>query len=382
MKTRYYQEQSIASGLEHIKQSPVLVLPTGAGKSIVIKELASNLKNGVLVLQPNKEILEQNFSKYSQYSSDCAIFSASCGVKEINRVTFATIGSIIKKKHLFQDFQNIIVDECHLVDAKDGMYANLIKSLKANTIGLTATPYRVHSSLQFGTVTKMITRTRSKLFNFIGYNINPRGLIEQGFLSKINYFNVKLLNDNLLRVNMNGSEFTGESVQSMISGSLINIVNFLTDVSKKHKSVLVFSPSVDFSEKLSEYMNYNNITSATISSSSTKQDRENILKKFKDKSIKIVINVGTLTTGFDYPELDCVVLLRPTMSISLYYQMIGRGIRVADNKTECSVYDLCGNVKRFGKIEDFEIKGNKGSENLFSVINNTKIQLTHINKSF
>ena len=382
MQLRYYQSEAISKAIDHINKSPVIVLPTGAGKSIVIKEIASNINDNILVLQPNKEILEQNYLKYRQHSSDCAIFSASCNSKEINRVTYATIGSIVHKAHLFDNFQTIIIDECHLVDAQDGMYCKIINTLNTKIIGLTATPYRMHTTLKFGSTTKMITRTRPKLFNFIAYNVNPLELINNGFLSKLKYFNVKMLNTNELQQNLNKSEFTNQSINNMINNKKNDISLFLRDISSQHSSILVFSPSIDFSIRLANYLLYHNINCATIDSNLSKEEREAILTKFKQQKIKIVINVGVLTTGFDFPELDCIVMLRPTMSISLYYQMIGRGLRIADKKAFCTIYDLCQNVNRFGKIENFVIDGESGKENLFSFINGSRAQLTHINKYF
>ncbi len=384
MNPRSHQVNAISQALNYIDNKPLICLPTGAGKSIVVREIARNVKNDIIVLQPNKVILEQNYAKYKTYSNDCAIFSASCNIKEIDRVTFATIGSVINNKKLFSNCKTIIIDECHLVDAKEkeGMYFNFINSLKSNIIGLTATPYRMHTTRDFGSQTKMITRTRPKVFNFIAHNTNPKELIDNGFLCKMKYFYVKILDKNALKLNMNKSDFTISSMQDMIKGKGIDISNFIQDISQKHKSVLIFSPSIEFSNKIKEYLIYKGLQCATIDSKMTQHEREEVLIKFKNKTFQIMINVGVLTTGFDFPELDCIVFLRPTLSISLYYQMVGRGLRTANNKEHCTIYDLCGNVDRFGKIEDFTIEGQQGKENLFSRINGLKVQLTHINKCF
>jgi len=89
----------------------------------------------------------------------------------------------------------------------------------------------------------------------------------------------------------------------------------------------------------------------------TKKEREEILSDFKSGKIKVVLNVGVLTTGFDFPELDCLILCRPTMSLSLYYQMLGRAVRPHNNKNYADIYDLCGNVKYFGRIETLRFIG-------------------------
>ena len=93
-----------------------------------------------------------------------------------------------------------------------------------------------------------------------------------------------------------------------------------------------------------------------VSGETPKKERERILNDFKSGEIKIVTNVGVLTTGFDFPELETIVLARPTMSLALYYQMVGRAIRPHPNKQSGWVVDLCQTYKRFGKVESLELK--------------------------
>ena len=124
----------------------LLVLPTGAGKSLVIADIASKLNGPLLILQPSKEILEQNFAKLQSYGCwDCDIYSASVGRKNINRITFATIGSVMNHMDDFAHFRNIMIDECHGVNSKGGQYKEFIEAADRRVIGLTATPYRLVS---------------------------------------------------------------------------------------------------------------------------------------------------------------------------------------------------------------------------------------------
>jgi DNA repair protein RadD len=113
------------------------------------------------------------------------------------------------------------------------------------------------------------------------------------------------------------------------------------------KSVLVFCSSIKQAEKLQKL----SLFSQVVTSKTAKNDRDKIIKQFKAGEIKTVFNVGVLTTGFDHPELDCIVMIRPTRSIALYYQMLGRGVRKAEGKVDCKVIDLSSNVKNLGKIE-------------------------------
>lgn len=167
------------------KTNAIMVLPTGSGKSLIIADIAARLDGHTLVFQPSKEILEQNFKKLCSYGIlDCSIYSASFGRKEISRITFATIGSVINHPDLFSHFQSIIIDECHLVNPKEGMYKKFLELLKCKVLGLTATPYRLSSSQGFGSMLKFITRTLSGCIQggylsctsiyFIGYGLSGK----------------------------------------------------------------------------------------------------------------------------------------------------------------------------------------------------------------
>lgn len=128
----------------------MLVLPTGAGKSLVIADIAYKLNSHILVLQPSKEILEQNHGKLKSYGvEDCSIYSASLNSKEISRITFATIGSIMAHIEDFNHFKYILIDEAHGVNAAEGQYKDFITKVKRKVLGLTATPYRLNTALQY-----------------------------------------------------------------------------------------------------------------------------------------------------------------------------------------------------------------------------------------
>ena len=154
-KLRDYQQKASDAAVSFFnnrakKTNAIMVLPTGSGKSLIIADIAARLDGHTLVFQPSKEILEQNFKKLCSYGIlDCSIYSASFNSKEISRITFATIGSVKNHPELFTHFKNIIVDECHLVNPKEGMYKDFFDAVKCKVLGLTATPYRLSSSRWF-----------------------------------------------------------------------------------------------------------------------------------------------------------------------------------------------------------------------------------------
>lgn len=343
------------------KSNGVMVLPTGAGKSIVIADIAHRLNDYVLIFCPSREIVEQNFKKLCSYGIlDCSIYSASFNSKEISRITFATIGSVKSHPELFAHFKNIIVDECHLVNPIEGMYKDFFDAVKCKVLGLTATPYRLSSSRDFGSMLKFITRTKPHVFSEVIYHVQVSTLLDMGYLSKVNYYpmNPTGWNELNLKINTTGADYTDKSVQKEYEridfySYIVHIVQRLMNpkAGGKRKGILVFTRFLKEAERLTM-----SIPGCVIVSGDTpKKERKRILEMFKVGEIPVVANVGVLTTGFDYPELDTVVMARPTMSLAMYYQIVGRCIRPYKGKTAWFV-DLCGNINRFGEVSDLHLK--------------------------
>lgn len=355
------------------KSNGVMVLPTGAGKSIVIADIAHRLNDYVLIFCPSREIVEQNFKKLCSYGIlDCSIYSASFNSKEINRITFATIGSVKNHPELFTHFKNIIVDECHLVNPKEGMYKDFFDAVKCKVLGLTATPYRLSSSRDFGSMLKFITRTKPHVFSEVIYHVQVSTLLDMGYLAKLNYYpmNPSGWNELNLRVNTTGADYTDKSIQKEYEridfySYLVHIVQRLMNpkAGGKRKGILVFTRFL----KEAEQLTWSIPGCAIVSGDTPKSTRERILAAFKSGEIPVVANVGVLTTGFDYPELDTVVMARPTMSLAMWYQIVGRAIRPHPQKEVGWIVDLCGNIKRFGEVSDLRlVDGSNGKWAVYS----------------
>ena len=195
-KLRDYQQKASDAAVSFFnnkakKTNAIMVLPTGSGKSLIIADIAARLDGHTLVFQPSKEILEQNFKKLCSYGIlDCSIYSSSFNSKEISRITFATIGSVKNHPELFTHFKNIIVDECHLVNPKEGMYKDFFDAVKCKVLGLTATPYRLSSSRDFGSMLKFITRTKPHVFSEVIYHVQVSTLLDMGYLAKLDYYSM------------------------------------------------------------------------------------------------------------------------------------------------------------------------------------------------
>lgn len=343
------------------KYNAIMVLPTGSGKSVLVANVANRLDSPVLIFQPSKEILEQNFAKMQSINPfGCTIFSASFNSKEVGKITFATIGSVKSHPELFQHFKYVIVDEAHLCNPKQGMYRDFFAAIgETKILGLTATPYRL-SSYMGGSMLKFITRTRPCIFNKVIYQVQISTLLDMGYLAKLNYYQMSPLgwNEDNLKVNTTGADYTDKSVVKEYEridfySFLVSIIQRLLHpkIGGKRKGILVFTKFLKEAKRLTESIP----NCAIVSGDTPKSEREQILSDFRSGKIHVVANVGVLAVGFDYPELDTIVMARPTMSLALWYQIVGRAIRPHEDK-ECGwVVDLAGNIKRFGKVEDLKL---------------------------
>lgn len=370
MALRYYQQDCVDRILADINdpRAIIAVLPTASGKSHIIAATAQMLQP-VLVLQPSKELLEQNFDKLAQIvdPSEMGIYSASFNSKEIKRFTFATIQSVYKYPEKFQHIKLVIIDECHGVAVRSlgSMYTSFFKAIGSpKIVGLTATPYRLEVSyywndmgeLEAATMLKLINRTRHKdakemFWKKIIYKIDYKELLEKGYLSPIKYIHEPLLPYEEIPINKSHSDYDLDSYVENIIGQEARILSTISEAQKRYKSLLVFCSNTDQCVKLSSVIK----GSAVVLGSTKKKEREDIIRKFKSGEIQTVFNYGTLTTGFDKPDLDCVILLRPTRSLPLYNQMIGRLSRVAPGKEFGTVIDLTGTCKQMGGIESFQL---------------------------
>lgn len=372
---RYYQKQAsdaaVAFFLDKKKDyNTLIVIPTGGGKSLILADIAYRLNDDVLVFCPSREITLQNYAKMKSYNVECSMYSASVGEKKISRITFATIGSVKNSPELFMHFKYIIIDEAHYVNSKKGMYKDFLKKLRCKVLGLSATPYRLEVDVNMDWKTRtfksatpylqMLTDYKRPIFKEIIYSIDVSALLDKGYLSELEYYYVppKGWDERCLFKNTTGTDYTDDSVRRMYDRTrfefhLISVVRRLINPKNgiKRNGILVFTRFVKEAQMLA-----NNIDKcAYISGDMTKANRERILKDFEDGKIKVLANANVLVVGYDRPDLDTVVLATPTLSLARYYQEVGRTIRPHPSKESGWIVDLCGNIKRFGKVSDLRL---------------------------
>lgn len=368
---RNYQKQASDAAVRlftgKADKNGLIILPTGAGKSLVIADIASRLEGPLLVFQPSKEILQQNFAKLQSYGIfDCGCYSASVGCKDINRITFATIGSVMNHMSDFDCFKNIIIDECHYVNSKAGQYKQFIEAKNRQVVGLTATPYRLDRA-EGGSILKFLTGVRPRIFSKVIYCCQIGELLSKGYLEDLHYYDLTALDLRRVRSNSTGADYDERSLLAeyercgfydKLSNTVVKVLQPKSGIPRK--GVLVFTAFTKEARQLVDKLQSIGVNAAIVTGETPKKERETILEGFKRREIKVVANVGVLTTGFDYPALDTVVLARPTKSLGLYYQMVGRAIRPFDGK-DGWIVDLSGNYSRFGNVADLFISRPPGT---------------------
>ena len=377
---RDYQKQASDAVVKAFQSSNktngLIIVSTGGGKSLIIADIASRLDFPLIVLCPSKEILEQNFSKLCSYGIlDCGCYSASVGCKDINRITFATIGSVMNHMEDFNHFKYVLIDEAHVVNSRGGMYEKFINSQDRQVVGLTATPFRIGS----GSMLKFLTRTRPRIFSEVLYVCQTSDLLAKGYLADLKYYDLTAINIENVISNSTGADYDEKSLKLEYerSGFFDKLTTTTLRVLKPkngipRKGVLVFTRFVEEAKSLVEKLKIKSVPAAIVTGTTPKAEREQLLDDFKSGKIKVVANVGVLVVGFDFPALDTVILARPTKSLAWYYQAVGRCIRPFKDK-DGWVIDLAGNYKRFGKVSDLKIDVEKPHSQLWCVKSNGKI---------
>lgn len=369
---RDYQQQVITDLYKWLEEgnqgNPCLVLPTGSGKSHIVAALCKDAvqnwpETRILMLTHVKELIEQNAEKMRQHwpGAPMGIYSASMGRKELGEpITFAGIQSVSKRSTEIGHIDLVIIDECHLVSHKDeGGYRKLLSELiKINpalrVIGLTATPYR----LGHGLITD-----KPAMFDALLETITIEQLIFKGYLSTLRS-KVTRAKLSTAGVHKRGGEFIESELQAAVDTDDQNhaVVDEVISLAGDRKAWLFFCTGVDHAEHIAQILRDRGIAAECVTGETSKKDRKQMLDDFKSGKLRALTNANVLTTGFDYPDIDLIAMLRPTMSASLYVQMGGRGLRPKSHTDHCLVLDFAGVVETHGPITNVQPpkKGSSG----------------------
>lgn len=354
IKLRDYQVESVEATINWFRKykSPsCLVLPTGAGKSLVIAELARRAKGRVLCLAHVKELVEQNHDKYSNLGLKAGIFSAGLERKDTDeKVIFGSVQSVARdKESKLGKFSLLIIDECHRVpDDDEGQYQQVIKRLQElnpNTciLGLTATPYRLGLGwiYQYHLPSKTVRTNESRFFKSCVFELSLKDMIKRKFLTPPILIDAPIAcyDFSQLKPSEQGL-FNTSDVNKCIEEQKRVTPGIIAHIEKEasdREGVMIFSASIRHAEEVYELLSTKK--KALITGDTPRLERDKLIQDFKDRKIKFMVNVSVLTTGFDAPHVDLIALLRPTESVSLFQQIVGRGLRLSPGKKDCLVLD-------------------------------------------
>ncbi|MDY7220268.1 DEAD/DEAH box helicase [Denitrificimonas sp. JX-1] len=375
-KLRPYQQEAVNATLKHFRksaESAVIVLPTGAGKSLVIAELARLARRKILVLTHVKELVEQNHAKYQSYGVEGGIFSAGLNRKEHRyQVTFASVQSVAANLAQFkEEYSLIIIDECHRVSGdENSQYQRIIEQLRQHNkdlkvLGLTATPYRLGMGWIYRYHYRGFVRSEEKKpFVHCIYELPLIYMINRGYLTKPKLVDAAIAqyDFSVLAQNRFG-EYAEQDVNALLSKHrrvTRAIIEQVMEQATKRQAVMIFAATVDHAKEITGYLPQEQ--TALITGATDQRERDELIQRFKQRQLKYLVNVSVLTTGFDAPHVDFIAILRPTQSVSLYQQIVGRGLRLDEGKQDCLVIDYAGNNVNLYHPEVGEKKPNPDSE--------------------
>lgn len=364
MHLRPYQSSSVDAVYEHLRSrddNPCVVIPTAGGKTPVMaticKDAAVRWNGRVLILAHVKELLEQTADKLRTVCPEVEFGIYSAGLKRrdtSHRVIVAGIQSVYRRACELDAFDLVLVDEAHMIPPEgDGMYRQFLADAKVvnpelRVVGFTATPFRMKT----GPIC-----TSDGILNHVCFEVGVRELIRDGYLCPL-ITKAGINKADFGRLHVRAGEFVADEVEDLMDDEQLvesaceETVGYTAD----RRSVLIFASGVRHGGHIVDLLrSRHGIEAGFVTGETPTAERDATLARFKAGDLKYLVNVNVLTTGFDAPNIDCVALVRPTMSPGLYYQMCGRGFRLHADKQNCLVLDFGGNVLRHGPVDQIKV---------------------------
>lgn len=349
-------------------------LPTGSGKSLCAASLMQTLREDypatrILLMTHVQELVEQDAAAIQKLwpEAPIGIYSAGLGRKDGSApIVFASVQSVFRDPDCVGMRHVTFIDEAHLLSRKDdGQYQRVLKHLRTKipqmrVVGYTATTFRTDSGL--------LTdgwRDTPPLFDDVVYRVPVLDLINRGLLCPLVPYAPRTRLD-VSAVRKQGGDYVQKELQAAVDKTDINdkAVDEILAAGADRQAWIVFAAGVDHARHLRDVIRAKGVDADMVLGETPKAERRDIINKFKSGQLRCVIGNNVLTTGFDAPHIDLVAMLRPTASKGLHIQMLGRGLRIHPNKSDCLVLDFAGNTLRHGPIDTIDgakSPGAKGS---------------------
>lgn len=369
LSLRYYQDGAVNAVFDYWASgggNPLVDLATGTGKSLVIAEIIRRLVEEypnirVLSLVHVKELVKGNADELRKHAPHLQVGVNSAGLNQRDchqQILFAGIQSVSHKCGELGPRDLLIIDEAHLLPKSGlGRYHSLIQEMRLlnpdmRVLGLTATPYRLDSG--------RLDEGDGAIFNQIVYTYSIAQGVEDGYLSPLVAKSTTRKLD-VSGVAKRGGEFVAGALEDAVNRDEVTQAACQEIVERGHdrRAWLVFACGLDHAAAVRDALRQRGISCDMVTGETPNGDRDRIVERFKRGDLRAIVNVNVLTTGFNVPRVDLLAFLRPTLSTSLYVQMVGRGSRLADGKADCLVLDFAGNVRRHGPVDDVYVKPGK-----------------------
>lgn len=358
MKLREYQQEASDAVISSLRQGlhPCVQLPTGTGKALLIADIADRLraKEGrIWIVTHVKELVKQNREELERYRHLDGVGTICAGLnenREGSHITFATIQSLYRPalNDILEPPHAIIVDEAHRIPpGKDGKWYNevLAKYPEARRIGMTATPWRMSGGLIYG-------EYEGAWFNDLAYAKTVPEMVELGFLCPLIGVQTEVQLD-LEGVEKNGGEYIMKQVGEKETDAWLRaVVKSVKELAGKRKHVACYCPTVEAAHATAKAFEEQGWSASVVVGETG--SRHEVIDDWKAGNTRVLCSVDVLTTGFNFPALDCLVCLRPTESSSLWCQIMGRATRLSHGKTNGLILDYVGNLARLGGIAMME----------------------------
>jgi DNA repair protein RadD len=362
---RPYQDEAKAAVYDHLLKrddNPCVVIPTAGGKTPVIASICKDAvglwRGRVLILAHVKELLQQAADKLHAVCPEVRFGVYSAGLKRRDTsqpVIVAGIQSVYRRACELEAFDLVVIDEAHMIpDEGDGMYRQFLADARAvnpnvRIIGFTATPFR----LKTGPIC-----SPDGFLNHVCYEVGVRELIRDGYLCPL-VTKAGINKPDTDRLHVRGGEYVAGEVEDLMDddGLVAAACGETVGYRGDRKAVLIFASGIKHGEHIVRVLKQqHNIECGFVTGETPAEQRDALLARFKRGDLKYLCNVNVLTTGFDAPNIDCVALVRPTLSAGLYYQMVGRGFRLHPSKRNCLILDFGGNLLRHGPVDQIRVK--------------------------
>lgn len=375
---RDYQDVAcdyITNKINNYKRPFIYCMACGTGKSLVIAELAKR-HGKVLVLTLSAELCKQDYDEMVEYGVGAKVYSASMNSKEVGAITVATIGSAYKHPWLFASADVVVIDEVQSLDPSkpSSMFMKLLIEMnrvkrqaggQIKIVGLTATAYRnvqrtssngwFHTTTTYLQPLNRIPCGKGFLWSSIVEGITTKEALSRGYLTPVNYYSDPT--PGKLVVNTTGAEFTDDSLDEWGDGVIERCASVMKGAEEKWniKSGIVALPFVRHAEALQRLCELAGLSTVVVSSKTPTKERREAIKAFKAGEIRWLIQCNIANVGFNSPITDTLVWARPTLSLNLWQQAVGRIMRLSEGKTVARVLDLVGTTETFGRVEEVHL---------------------------